>query len=62
MSCLLKVDPQRQVGSYFKVRPLPMSGYLVDREMGSTMAAADKQFSSAFLTLAYTLGFLVGLI
>ena len=62
LSCLLKVDPQRQVGSYFEVRPLLRPVYLVDREMGSTMAAADKQFSSAFLTLADTLGLLVGLI
>ena len=62
LSCLLKVDPQWQVDSYFEVRPLPMLNYLMDREIGSTMAAADKQFSSAFLTLVDTLGLLVGLI
>ena len=44
------------------VRPLLVSTYFVDREMGSTMAAADKLFSSAFLTLVDTLGLLVGLI
>jgi hypothetical protein len=39
-----------------------MSTYLMDREMGSTMAATDKLFSSAFLALVDTLGLLVGLI
>jgi hypothetical protein len=35
---------------------------LLDLKMGSTMAAADKEFSSAVLALADTLGLLIGLI
>jgi hypothetical protein len=62
LSCLLKVDPHTQLGSCFEVRPLLVSDYLLEIEMGSTMAAADKEFSSAFLALAATLGLLVGLI
>jgi hypothetical protein len=54
--------PHSQISlCYAAVKPLSVLVLMVDREMGSTMAAADKEFSSAVLTLVDTFCLLIGL-
>ena len=42
----VKLDPHSQLSSCYVVRPPLVVTCLVDIEMGTTMAAADKEFSS----------------
>ena len=53
--------PHSQLSLGYVVKLRSEVSLLVDSEIGTTMAAADKQFSSAFLTLEVTFCRLMGL-